>query len=64
MHYAKRILINEGITIQKANLGRDNDTNINLQLQITVRDTQHLEHALGKVLNVKNVSSAIRVVST
>ncbi len=57
-------LLNEGITIQKANLGRDNDSNINLQLQVTVRDTQHLQHALGKVLNVKNVSSAIRIVST
>lgn len=57
-------LLNEGITIQKANLGRDNDSNINLQLQITVRDTQHLQYALGKVLNVKNVSSAIRIMST
>ncbi|PID66336.1 MAG: GTP pyrophosphokinase [Gammaproteobacteria bacterium] len=59
-----KVLFNEGISIQKANLGRDSDANINLQLHITVRDTQHLQHALDKVVNIKNVSSAIRVVST
>lgn len=56
-------LLNEGISIQKANLGRDSDHNINLQLQITVRDTQHLNHALTKISHVKNVRSATRVVT-
>ncbi|MPV85138.1 RelA/SpoT family protein [Ostreibacterium oceani] len=54
-------LVNEGVTIQKANFGRDEDLNINLQMQITVHDTDHLHRALEKIKQIKNIQSAIRV---
>ncbi|MBS9778038.1 MAG: bifunctional (p)ppGpp synthetase/guanosine-3',5'-bis(diphosphate) 3'-pyrophosphohydrolase [Gammaproteobacteria bacterium] len=59
-----QVLLNENITIQRANLGKDTEQNINLQLQISVRDTQHLQQAISKISKIKNVSSAMRVVST
>ncbi|MGY0398678.1 MAG: RelA/SpoT family protein [Ostreibacterium sp.] len=57
-------LANDSITIQNANLSRDIDHNISLQLKITVRDTQHLEHSLSKIKHIKSIASAVRVAST
>ncbi len=53
----------EHITIQRANLGKDSEHNINIQLQISVDDTEHLQQALKKIGKIKGVRSAIRVVS-
>jgi len=61
---AAQAVINEGATIQKANAGRNNDANLYMQLQITVRDTQHLDQVLNKTRQVKNVQTAFRVEST
>lgn len=57
-------LLNEGISIQKANMSRDRNMTINLQLHISVHDASHLKQALNKLKHIKSVRSAIRVVST
>lgn len=54
-------LINEGVTIQKANFGRDDDLNVNMQLQVTIRDVAHLKQALKKLNQVKSVQKAVRL---
>ncbi len=56
-------LANEGISVQKANLSRDDDGNINMHLQVTVRDAAHLGRGLAKLNKVKNIQSATRVES-
>lgn len=57
-------LLNEGITIQNAHFGRDDDFNVNMQLEITVINTEQLTQALNKLKQIKNVQSAIRVTGT
>lgn len=54
-------LANEGITVQKANFGRDEEGNFNMQLNITIHDTEHLQRCLTKLNHVKQVQSAVRV---
>ncbi len=57
-------LLNEGASIQKANFSRDEDNNVSMQLNITVRDIQHLNYTLTKILHIKNIQSATRVAAT
>lgn len=57
-------LVNEGVTIQKANFSRDDDFNVSMQLQITVRDAEHLLYSLKKIKKIKSVQSATRMSST
>ncbi len=54
-------LMNEGVTIQKADFGRDEDDNFTLQLKITIRDTDHLAHCFKKLHKLKGIASANRV---
>lgn len=54
-------LINEGVTIQKAHFGRDDDLNVNMQLQVTIRDIAHLKQALKKLNQVKSIQKALRL---
>lgn len=56
-------LANEGISVQKANFAHDDDDNVTMHLQVTIRDTAHLERGLLRLRNVKNIQSAIRVES-
>ena len=58
-----QVISNEGISIQKASLGRDDEQNISLQLQISIKDTQHINQVISKISNIKNIRSAIRVMS-
>ncbi len=59
-----QMLLNEGASIQKANFSRDEDLNVNMQLSITVRDSQHLNYTLSKISHIKNIQTATRVAST
>ncbi len=57
-------LVNEDVTIQKANFARDDDENVNMQLQISIRNTEQLAKALKKINQLKNIRSANRVTTT
>lgn len=59
-----QVLANEGVTIQKANFSHDNDANVNMQLQITVRDVEHLKRSLHKITQIRSVYSAKRMETT
>lgn len=54
-------LLNEDISIQKANFSRDNDDSVDLHLQISVRNTEQLTQALAKMQRLKSIRSATRI---
>lgn len=61
MREIAQALQNEGISIAKAQFGRDEDEHFVMHLLISIRDTAQMERGLARIKLIKNVQSALRV---